>query len=40
MNKDIGGDYSKIINIIENGKRVRNIGQSIAIYDKIWASIK
>ena len=40
MNKDIGGVYSKIINIIENGKRVRNIGQSIAIYDKIWASIK
>ena len=40
MDNAIGKEYSKILNLISNGKRVRNIGQSISIYDKIWASIK
>ena len=40
MNKEIGYDYSRLLNMVSRGKRVRNIGQSISIYDKIWASIK
>lgn len=40
MDKGIGYDYSRILDMVSRGKRVRNIGQSISIYDKIWASIK
>ena len=40
LNDDIGEEYSKILNLISEGRRVRNIGKSIILYDKIWASIK
>ena len=39
-NSIIGEEYFKISNSITYGQRVRNIGQSIEKYDKIWASIK
>lgn len=38
--EDIGGEYAKIQTLISEGQRVKNIGQSISLYDKIWASIK
>lgn len=40
MDKDIGYEYSRVLNLVTDGKRVRNIGQTISRYDKIWASIK
>lgn len=38
--KNIGTEYFKIQTLIQDGQRVRNIGQSISMYDKIWAAIK
>ena len=40
LNRDIGYEYSRVQKSIPNGKRVENIGQSILMYDKIWAAIK
>lgn len=40
LSDDIGEEYEKIQTLISDGKRVKNIGQSISLYDKIWASIK
>lgn len=37
---DIGNDYSNILSFVNDGKRVKNIGQVITLYDKIWAAIK
>lgn len=37
---NIGSEYYRIGKAILNGKRVKNIGESILEYDKIWASIK
>lgn len=37
---DIGEEYAKIQTLVSEGQRVKNIGQSITLYDKIWASIK
>ena len=37
---DIGVEYARIQSLIGEGIRVKNIGQSISKYDKIWASIK
>lgn len=38
--EDIGDEYFRIQTLISEGKRVKNIGQSISKYDKIWAAIK
>ena len=40
MDNNIGYEYSRVLNLVTDGKRVRNIGQTISRYDKIWASIK
>ena len=40
LDKKIGSDYSKVLELVMDGKRVKNIGQSISVYDKIWANIK
>ena len=40
QDKDIGEEYFQIQSLIPDGKRVRNIGQAITMYDKIWAAIK
>lgn len=40
LDDDIGEEYFKIQSLISEGIRVRNIGQSISKYDKIWAYIK
>ena len=33
-------DYDELINILNNGTYVENIGPNIALYDKVWAEIK
>ena len=33
-------EYSELINILNNGSYVENIGSNISTYDKIWAEIK
>lgn len=40
LDKNIGEEYSRVQNSINDGIRVKNIGQSIVMYDKIWAYIK
>lgn len=40
LDERIGQEYSRVQTSLKNGDRVRNIGQSIMLYDKIWASIK
>lgn len=37
---DMGAEYLKVQKSLSEAERVRNIGQSISLYDKIWASIK
>ncbi|MBQ8681606.1 MAG: spermidine/putrescine ABC transporter substrate-binding protein [Bacilli bacterium] len=37
---DMGAEYLKVQKSLSEAERVRNIGQSILLYDKIWASIK
>lgn len=37
---NIGEEYARIQSLIGTGIRVKNIGQSISMYDKIWAAIK
>jgi len=36
----IGNEYLKIQSLIPYGNRVYNIGDSIRLYDRTWASIK
>lgn len=33
-------DYGELINILNNGSYVKNIGSNISLYDKVWAQIK
>lgn len=40
MYDEMGYEYNRIQTLINEGIRVKNIGQTISIYDKIWASIK
>ena len=40
INNSLGSDYLKMQNTVIDGQRVDNIGDSIVLYDKLWAAIK
>lgn len=40
MNYVMGSEYNRLNDSVVNNNRIRNIGQTIEKYDKIWASIK
>ena len=40
LNNDFGFEYYRLQNLISSGISIKNVGEYISVYDKIWSSIK
>lgn len=40
LNNDFGFEYYRLQNLISSGMSIKNVGEYISVYDKIWSSIK